>query len=574
MLLLCVQTTARGQNNPTFEASTNTKNISAGSRFEIIFRLRNAEGDHFRPPRLVDLRVTGGPSQERSMGFVNGKTYHEQVWRYEVEALKPGEVTIEPATIVVNGKTLSTQPLRIQVGAAKSPPANLSANGDEKVFLTAEIFPKTLYVGQQAGWQVKVYTLVGLDGADAVEWPDFKGFFAKEKRRFDTGVDYVTLKGKKYATKILYEESLFPQEAGELTVAPARVRIGIEQPGSIGAFLGSTPVQLETNPVTVKVLPLPQPVPAHFSGGVGHYEWSLVADKDTLSTDDALTLKVSLKGNGDARRFSAPVFNIPAGLEAFDPKTLNEEEYDNGQELLHEQTLEYAIIPKAPGHYTMLPEMVYFDVDSNRYITLRPSAPINLRIGQGKNYQAEDPDTAAQEPENASQGFKALRNLVAQPLFWVGLGLLLGFWVWWRQRKTDTPPSPAPSVPSAPPAQEVPAPAPRPIIRQDYLIEAGKLTGAVPQRLFYSALLKGLQQYMETVLELTPAQLNVPEIERALISRQVDSDIVQGLVQLWQRSEAAVYGGMQFPETPDLSLETARGLLARLPKPNTRTNHT
>ena len=558
------------QTAPVFEASTDARNIAVGSRFELVFKLRNAEGNHFRPPAMVDgVRVVGGPSQEQSMGFVNGQTFTQQAWRYELEALKPGILSIGPATVVAKGQTLRTKALEIRVSPARNVPDGIPG-GNENVFVVGEISPKTLYVGQQASWQVKLYTLVGVDGADLVELPDFKGFYAKEKRRFDTRIQNATIKGKKYAVKTLYEEALFPQEAGELGIGTVKIRVGLERPGGGGAFWGTVPTVLESAPLSVKVLPLPQPVPANFSGGVGHYEWNLQVDKDTLTTDDALTVQVALKGNGDARRFAPPTFSMPVGLEVFDPKTITEEEYDNGEEIRHEQALEYAILPQKPGTYPLQPELTYFDVDSNRYVSLRPSAPILLRVGKGKNDQtdqASDLGLGNNPPEQTS----ILKRLTSNPLFWLALALPVLLLLFWQQRRPQPVLTSAP-LPAKQPAAAVEAPqkiptTPMPVPRKspmDYFGEARQRLTTGDVRSFYGALRTGLQVFLETHFGLTPAQLNVPDIEQALKARRIDPMLTQATIDLWQRCEAAVYGGLIFQETPEAQLKEAEDLLENL----------
>ena len=65
---------------------------------------------------------------------------------------------------------------------------------------------------------------------------------------------------------------------------------------------------------------------------MGHYEWECATDRDSLSTDDALTLSLRLRGDGDPKRTAPPVLTLPAGLEAFEPKVLEEEEYEKARD--------------------------------------------------------------------------------------------------------------------------------------------------------------------------------------------------------------------------------------------------
>ena len=131
------------------------------------------------------------------------------------------------------GKTLNTKTLTIQViaprtgkGATSVPPGN-----DDQIFITGELDRETAYPGQQVTWRIRLYTQLSVEGADLIELPDFNGFYSKEKRRFDTRVQYQTEGGKKYAVKTLHEEALFPQEPKELTIGAAKVRAAVESEG-------------------------------------------------------------------------------------------------------------------------------------------------------------------------------------------------------------------------------------------------------------------------------------------------------------------------------------------------------
>ena len=132
------------------------------------------------------------------------------------------------------------------------------------------------------------------------------------------------------------------------------------------------------------------------------------------------------------------MFSLPAGLVLFDPKTTAEEEYDNGEEIRHEQSLEYAILPKKPGVYSFRPELTYFDVDSNRYLTLRSASPVNIRVGQGKNYPPAPPPSDLESGDGRWGLLSALTTLLSKPLFWLALDLPVLLALFWRLRRQQT----------------------------------------------------------------------------------------------------------------------------------------
>jgi hypothetical protein len=543
-LLVCTGLSA--QNGVVFEAKTESTEVAQGSLFELTFELKNAEGNRFSPPSFKGFRVMGGPSEMRGMSIINGKSSTQQSWSYQIEASQVGTFIIPSASVVVKGNILQTKPLTIRVLPARqssgqrlnAPPPG--SNGE--LFIAAELDRNTAYPGQQVTWRIKLYTLVSIEGADLIGLPDFKGFYAKEKRRFDTRTQYATLRGRKYAVKVIHEQALFPQETGELEIGVARVRAGVEQSGAFGAFIGPRPVMLQTEPLTLTVKPLPEPVPALFCGGVGKYEWEIRVDKDSLSTDDALTITASIRGDGDARRFAAPKLELPAELEGFEPKVKEEEEYENGEALVHTKVLEYVVLPKKPGDYTFTPTLSFFDPDSNGYRNFSSTAPVTIHVTAGKNYAAQQSiaDSLANQTPIApvKPNFWQQIGVWKQVLFFVGIfGLLtlIGFILFRKKRQYPSGQSEKGSVLSSPPMPSKSARA--------HLADAGRLLHGADSRAFYDALFKSLQGFLITKLGIPLAQLTPDAVRTRLRSRNVSATKIQQLITVWESCEQAIFSG-------------------------------
>lgn len=551
--------------NPTFIASADTREVLVGQVFDVSFALEGAEGQRFTPPSFRDFKNGAGVSESRGFAIVKGRTSVRHIWSYSLEAVRPGVYTIGPATVTANGKTMNTQPLAITVVAGDKKfkgGATIPGGRTDDVFITGELSQKAVYPGQQVTWRLVLYTKVAIEGADLISLPDFEGFYSKERRRFDTRVQYQELRGKKYAVKILHEESLFPQRTGELTIGAAQIRVGIEQAGSSGFLFGPKPVTLNTPPVVLTVKPLPDPPAPGFTGGVGQYTWEVSADSTIRSTDDALTLVVSIKGNGDSRRFGPPVFAMPEGCEIFDPRILEEEEYETLEMLMHSKKLEYVVLPKEPGVYEFAPQLVFFDPDSNQYRTLT-AAPIRLEVSAGKNYQPGSRiDSLAAVPPPAtrkSMWDKAAFWLVS-PQFWVILGVTLtgfGLFFFLRRKQKATPPPPLeePLI-SHPPSME----AKQYLTRAYYLLQHGNPT------LFYDELLKSLQRYIASRLQLSTAQMNHPAIQAKLLEKGVTPIRVQAYLSIWDACELAVFAGQPDASKMESDWRTAEKVIHEIEK--------
>ena len=538
---------------PTFDASVASSEVTLGSRFEVSFALKNGEGTNFRPPVFSNFRVVGGPNLSSGMTIVNGNYYVHRTWSYELEARSTGQFKIGAAKVTVNGRSLNSNALSIRVKGNSS--GKVPAGTNPELFVTSELSTEEAWTGQQLTYRVMLYTLLTLEGFDIIEMPDFQGFYAKEKIRFDTRVQFQNLHGKKYAVKILHEEALFPQEAGVQTIGIVRVRVGVERSGPL-AMLGPLPMVLQTQPIQLRVKTLPEPVPANFSSGVGRYDWEWKADKDSCSTDDALVLTMRLRGDGDPKRATPPVLTLPAGLEGFEPKVLEEEEYENGQAIVYRKILEYTILAKEPGAYLVRPEMVFFDPDSSRYVTLQADSMLRFQVTIGKNYYANQlandtlPLSVTSDSNLAGWKEQALDWLVT-PWVWGVFAALLGLLLifsWAKRRHKST------FVPASVPVRD----------HREQLKQAHQALGSSDPRVFYDVLLRTLQDFLTSRLGLAPAQLNLVNVRHHLTERQVPESRIQTLLQVWQTCEQVLFAGQTQTANPQTTWQAAEQVVQEL----------
>ncbi len=559
------------QSTITFEAAIVAKEVIVGVPFELSFTLKNAEGTRFTPPNFSGFK-TGGISEMRGMSFINGRSSTNQSWSLELTANKPGIVSIGPATVVSGGRTISTKPLTVNVlptSASRKGNVNVPPGADDKVFVAAEFDQKEVYVGQQVTWRIRLYTQVSVEGYDIIALPDFEHFFSKEKIRYDKRVEYISLRGKKYAVRTLHEFALFPQETGEIEVGAARVSVGIEQPGAQGFLFGPKPVSLQTERVSLNVKALPQPPPAEFTGGVGEYQWEIKTDTSLLSTDDALTIIVEVKGNGDTRRFAPPKITVPPTCEIFEPRILEEEEYEGEIEILHRKKYEYVVLPKDTGNLEINAVLAYFDTDSNHYSHLRAD-PIRFTVTAGKNYQSPNasPDTVATEPSIAQQ-LSLLERAVdwlSSPSLWGILALpflVLGIFALLKKRKPTSQPTP-PTTSRQTISQYPNIPISTIQSASQRFANAGRLLKGDDPHRFYDELFRALQAWLSARFGLQPSQMNDADVSAVLLQRGATPIRTQALLSVWHTCEQAIYGGQAQAEQMESTWQMAGQVMEAL----------
>ena len=106
---------AFSQSEPKFYIEVSTDSVLMENYFEVKFILENGQGKNFEPPSFAEFQVVGGPNQSSSIRMVNGAVDQNMTFSFFLKPKEVGNYFIQPASIVVNGKTLETNPLSVIV---------------------------------------------------------------------------------------------------------------------------------------------------------------------------------------------------------------------------------------------------------------------------------------------------------------------------------------------------------------------------------------------------------------------------------------------------------------------------
>ena len=189
----------------------------------------------------------GQRSQLSNTTIVNGQISRSRTWTYVLMPRRAGDLVIPP--VVVGSE--QSNPLYIVVA-----PQSKALPGEADIFVSTEVDYAESYVQAQILYTVKVYRSVATRQPRLSE-PQFSGVevlieLAGEERNYES-----ILNGKSYnVVERVY--ALFPQESGELSVAPARFEARVLRNGRITGRK-----VFESEPLTVAVKPIPAP-PADF----------------------------------------------------------------------------------------------------------------------------------------------------------------------------------------------------------------------------------------------------------------------------------------------------------------------
>jgi len=224
----------------TFKASTNAKQIVIGSYFEVSYTLTNARGESFKAPRFDGFTLLSGPNRSISTSSVNGRYTSEVTYSYTLQPKKTGNYSLRGATIVIDGKTMTSNAVRIQVLKGKkgaSSQADLQDRIAKEVYIRAVPSTSDAYIGQQILLDYKIYTTLDIDTYNLIAESDYDGFFMQDIRRVDGSTSREVIDGVEFSTKILKRVALFPQQAGAIAIDPMEMRLAIVREEDKNRFL-------------------------------------------------------------------------------------------------------------------------------------------------------------------------------------------------------------------------------------------------------------------------------------------------------------------------------------------------
>ncbi len=562
LAILCCGLMRAHSQEPVFEAFSEAEEILYGSYFEVHFTLRNADGTRFSPPDFEDFQVLSGPSRRASTTIVNGAVSKELTISYTLRPQKKGILTIGAASVVTRDGTLRTDPLKVRVldgGAGKQ--------ADEDFFIKAELSDSTAYIGQQVRLDFKLYTTVTVQNYNILEEPVYDGCYAEELRRPDTRVRKEVLAGVEYTTKVLKSIALYPQQTGTVTVGESLMQLGIlEEEDRRSSFFGGRirRVPVSSEPVQFEVVLLPEGAPSTFSGAVGNYELNTSINRQEASTDDAISLRLSVVGDGDLKRIQAPDLNLPSTFELYEPRISEEEtgEYQNRR--IARKTFEYLLLPKRPGTYRIEPAFTFFSPDSNRFVRLE-SETYTVRITAGS--MAGQEGTSTLEDTETARDIRSIKidSRLRQPPtywtqkagFWVAAGLpvlLIGGMFLLRRRQEREA--------ALPLKEHRKRQARKAALQLLASAREAKEQGQTGQ--FYDGVSKAMLGYISDKLEIPKSALDKNNLQEKLQSLQLPPERIQAFLDMLNRCEMALFAGKDEAAAMGTTYEAAVQLLADL----------
>ncbi|RPI42985.1 MAG: hypothetical protein EHM46_04565, partial [Bacteroidetes bacterium] len=138
-----------------------------------------------------------------------------------------------------------------------------------------------------------------------------------------------------------------------------------------------------TRPVTIRVKPLPAGEPEGFTGGVGDFTMNATLSASELNVNEALSLKITVRGTGNLPLLGEPVVNLPPDHDLYDVnRSVNIS--TEGNRISGSVTFEYPIVARHAGRFRIAPvKFAWFDPSSGSYRSAT-SGEFNFTVLKGE----------------------------------------------------------------------------------------------------------------------------------------------------------------------------------------------
>ena len=570
------------------------ESAAAGERFRIIYAVNSTDGQ-FTPPKFDPSFSVQGPQQStsRNVQWVNGevKTISSTTLIYYVVAGTPGIYTIPAAQFETKKVTVSSQEKQIVITAGGSSQtaagqqqgqagtAGDSPSSGNDVSMKMLLSDREVYAGEPVTGTLKLYTRINLSGIQELKYPDFKGFL---KEDIETpplrSLESEVIDGVQYGTGVIQRFVLYPQISGDLRIDPAEMtvltqeRSGARDPffddpffDSFFSSVATVPRKITTQPVTVKVKPLPEPRPADFHGAVGSFTMESSISGTDAKLNDAVTMTVTLKGTGNLSLAGEPVISFPQGIEKYDPKvTVKSTGTASGSKVF-----EYLLIPRNTGTFE-IPPVSYsvFEPKQQKYVTLRAGGfSVNVTGTPGEEQAAAPVFAPGEDVKYLGQDIRFIRNdstklsTVAVPLvsgvyywLWFVLALVVAAVVLLLRREQIRRNADIAGLRNRKASRNA----------RNRLAKANALLKSGKKEAVNAEVARALWGYLGDKLSIPQSEITREKCYAALRDRKADEEIITELDRILSATEYSQYAPVSEGESPAALCSRAAALIGKL----------
>ena len=537
-----------------FEAKVSQNKLGLNERFKIDF-VMNVDGDNFVTPNFEGFRVVGGPYQQVSQQWINGRGSFNKIYSYVLQPTVKGTFTIKSASIEYNNQVYKTTVVKITVTTASQIPKDPNdipiPTAENDLHLIAEISKTNPYINEPITVVYKLYfsNNIGISNSQELDKPKYNDFWSQNIEIKKLEVQQTVYKGENYRVVVLKKVVLYPQKSGKLTIEPLALDLDLQLPTGRRNVFGEMQItdankKVSAGAKTISVRALPEAgKPIDFSGAVGSFSFTATPSKTIVKHGESLDLLVKVSGSGNLKLFDLPKPIVPSALEMYDP-VHDEKATTTLAGTSGTVSDKYAIIPQFKGDYAVKPmSFSYFDLKSGTYKTITsPEIMIKVLDGPASTAAVATTNGVNKKTISATDQFQFIKlktelvstkttDFLGSPLFYALMGfplLCIPAIVLLRRRKESLD---------------------RDVfgnrlkmnnrLAKKYLSEAKKQLAN--KEAFYVSLEKAMHNFLKAKIQIETSEMSKDKITEILLSKNANQKTVSQFIILTENCEFARY---------------------------------
>jgi len=352
--------------SPSITTSVNANPVRLNSRVQISVTLDNctSSSGNIPMPQIKGLTFLGGPSQQHSSNWVNGKKTSKHVYTYSYSISSTQDIKIPVINLTTSAGVLTSQPFIIRVlkDGAKMPNTK-QQKGLGNLATVIEVSKRKVHLGEPIVFEYKIYNQHNSLEVREYNLPELKGFWKEEVETKEARWETEIINGKRYQVATVGRVVAFPQQTGSFNIDGFNIKGFVR----VNFFNGSN-VTATSKSIKIQVLPYPNGKPPGFIGTFSNLTVDAVVEVDSVGVNEAFNFTVKYSGTGNLKLLREPEILWPTEFEVFDPEMkdrINVSQYGQSGK----RSYKYVIIPRAPGDYE-LPnfKVSYFDSKSDKFM--------------------------------------------------------------------------------------------------------------------------------------------------------------------------------------------------------------
>lgn len=374
----------------SFTASLDRDTISLGETATLSLTFEDGQ-----PRNLPALDVAGlqfsQTGNQTGFNLVNGAMSSTVTITFSVAPTRTGEFQIPALTADVNGRQLSSQPLKLTVtqpGAATAAQIN---SGNEIAFAKLILPKKEIYDSETIIADLQLFYR---QGTQLARQPQLAGMPADG---FTVGKiagenQTLTQVGNAVFNVIPAKIALTANRTGAVKVGPVTINLSLLLPSNnrqsdqffdpFGMFSHreQKDLAIATETLAAKSLPLPaENVPANFNGAIGDFSMTVNAGPTNVTVGDPITVHVQISGRGNFDAVKLPDQSGWNDFKLFSPT--QKTDFSDQLGLEGTKTFEQIVTPQN-ADVRALPafSFSFFNPDDGKYHTLtQPAVPLVVK---------------------------------------------------------------------------------------------------------------------------------------------------------------------------------------------------